>query len=80
LKARVWRLGRFGFEGEPGPGEESVDEGGPVLDALEPVPYDAGSWSALLAATLPRPFFMFAYTPLGGLEVRRVGRQLDYVS
>jgi hypothetical protein len=27
-------LRRFGFAGEPGLGEEAVDEGGPVLDAL----------------------------------------------
>ncbi len=29
-------LRRLGFEGEAGLGEEPVDEGGPVLDALEP--------------------------------------------
>ncbi len=39
-----WGLGlrRFGFEAEAGLGEESVDEGGPVLDALEPVLHDRG--------------------------------------
>jgi hypothetical protein len=31
-----------GFEGEPGLGEEPVDEGGPVLDAFEPVLDDRG--------------------------------------
>jgi hypothetical protein len=31
-----------GVEGESGLGEESVDEGGPVLDALEPVLDDRG--------------------------------------
>jgi hypothetical protein len=30
--------GGLGFEAEPGLGEEPVDERGPVLDALEPVP------------------------------------------
>ena len=29
-----------GFEGERGLGEESVDEGGPVLYSFEPVPDD----------------------------------------
>jgi hypothetical protein len=38
MKAEVWLLRRLRFEGEPGLGEEPVDEGGPVLDALEPVP------------------------------------------
>jgi len=36
----IW--GGFGFEGEPGLGEEALDEGGPVLDALEPVLDDGG--------------------------------------
>ena len=36
-------LRRLGFEGQSGLGEESVDEGGPVLDALEPVPDDGGA-------------------------------------
>ena len=31
-----------GFEGEARLGEERLDEGGPVLDALEPVPDDDG--------------------------------------
>jgi hypothetical protein len=32
----------LGVEDESGPGEEGVDEGGPVLDALEPVLDDGG--------------------------------------
>jgi hypothetical protein len=42
LKGMGLRSWRFGFEGEPRLSEESVDEGGPVLDALEPVPDDGG--------------------------------------
>jgi hypothetical protein len=33
---------RFGFEAESGLGEELADEGGPVLDALEPVLHNGG--------------------------------------
>jgi hypothetical protein len=37
LKGRGLGLGRFGFEAEAGLGEESGDQLGAVLDALEPV-------------------------------------------
>jgi hypothetical protein len=56
----------LGFEGESGLGEESVDEGGPVLDALEPVLDDGGELVYVAAARLPRPFFMFAQAPSVG--------------
>jgi hypothetical protein len=42
------------FEGEPGLGEESADEIGPVLDAAEPVPDCAGA-PAWLAGKGGRP-------------------------
>jgi hypothetical protein len=36
------RLSQVRFKAEPGLGEEPVDQRGPVLDALEPVPDDGG--------------------------------------
>ena len=42
LKGRGLGLRWFGFAAEAGLGEESVDEGGPVLDAVEPVLDDRG--------------------------------------
>ena len=53
----------FGFNAESGLSQKSVDEGGPVLDALEPVLHDvtAASWlGELQEPRLPRLFFMFA--------------------
>jgi hypothetical protein len=47
------------FEGEPGLGEESVDECGPVLDAFEPVLDDRGELVCVGGGQVPRPFFMF---------------------
>jgi len=37
LKGQGLGLRRFGFDAESGLAEETFDEGGPVLDALEPV-------------------------------------------
>ena len=51
------------FNAESGLSQKSVDEGGPVLDALEPVLHDvtAASWlGELQEPRLPRLFFMFA--------------------
>ena len=44
IRLKGWGLGLrwFGFEAESGLGEESVDQGGPVLDPLEPVLHDGG--------------------------------------
>jgi len=66
----VWTrpfLQRLGFEGEPSLGKESLDEGGPVLDALEPVPDDDGELVHVAGGELPRPFFMSGQMPSAGL-------------
>ena len=42
LKGQGLDLRRFGLDAESGLGEESIDQGGPVLDALEPVLHDGG--------------------------------------
>jgi|SRR5689334_7313165 hypothetical protein len=42
LKGEGLGLRRFGFDAESGLSQEPVDEGGPVLDALEPVLHDHG--------------------------------------
>ena len=70
-RLKGWGLGYggCGFEAESGLAEESVDEGGPVLDALEPVPDDGGQLVEVLQeARLPRPLFMFAQAPSTGLR------------
>ena len=46
LKGQGLDLQRFGLDAESGLCEESVDEGGPVLDALEQVLHDGGQLAA----------------------------------
>jgi len=55
-------------EGEPGLGEESADEGGPVLDALEPVPDDGGELVNVGGGEVAQAVFMFAQAPSAGLR------------
>jgi hypothetical protein len=55
LKAQGLGLRWFGFEAESGLGEESVDEGGPVLDAFEPVLDDRGELAGRAAGAQVRP-------------------------
>jgi len=50
---------RFGFEGEPGLGEEGVDEGGPVRYpvGLDPSPATASAYSVI---AIPQTFLLSA--------------------
>ena len=51
LKGQGLGLWWFGFDAESGLGEESVDESGPVLDALEPVLHDRGQLARCAAGS-----------------------------
>jgi hypothetical protein len=57
----------FGFDAESGLSQESVDEGGPVLDALEPVLDDRGELVHVADGEVPRPFFIFDQAASVGL-------------
>src|ERR1022692_2417294 len=68
--ARVCRSGRFGFgfEGEPGLGEEPVDERRPVLDAFEPVLHDGGQLVNGAGGEVAQAVLHVRRTPLAGLR------------
>jgi hypothetical protein len=44
-------------------GEEAVDEGGPVLDAFEPVLDDRGELACVGGGQVAQAVFMFAQAP-----------------
>ena len=78
LKGQGLVLRWFGFEAESGLGEESVDEGGPVLDALEPVLDDRGQLVGGAAGSqVAQAVFHVRPGALDRVEVRGVGGQLD---
>jgi hypothetical protein len=58
-----------GFETQSGLGQESVDEGGPVLDALEPVPDDGGELVRIADGEVAQAVFMFAQAPSAALSL-----------
>lgn len=64
---------RLGFDGESGLGEEPVDERGPTLAALEPVPDDGDVLAARFPGRSPR-----SPRPFGGVEAGGVGGQPDH--
>src|SRR5271157_5727438 len=68
-------LRRLGFEGEAGLGEEPVDEGGPVLDALEPVFHDRGELVYVAGGEVAQAVLHVRPGSLDGVEVWSVGRQ-----
>jgi hypothetical protein len=57
----------LGLEGKPGLGEEPLDQGGPVLDALEPVLDDRGELIHVDGCEIAQAVFMLAQTPSVGL-------------
>ena len=65
------------FEGEPGLGQESVDEGGPVLDVLEPVPQDGGQQVHVAGGEVAQAVLHVRPDALGWVEIRGIGRELD---
>src|SRR5215468_3525173 len=71
LKVRVRYLGRFGLEGEPGLGEEALDEGGPVLDALEPVLDDRGELAHVPDGEVAQAVFRVGPGALNRLSIVR---------
>ena len=78
LKGQGLPLGWFGFEAESGLGEESVDQRGPVLDALKPVLHDGGQLvRGAAAAEVAEAVFHVRPGTLGRVEVGGVGGQLD---
>jgi hypothetical protein len=49
-------------------GEEPVDQGGPVLDAFEPVLDDRGELVHVAGGEVAQAFFMFAQAPSAALR------------
>ena len=76
LKGLAWRLWRFGFEGEPGLGEEAVDEAGPVLDAFEPVLDDRGELVHVSSGEVAQAVLHVRLGAFGRVELGGVGGQL----
>ena len=64
-------LRRLGFQGQSGLGQESVDEGGPVLDPLEPVLDDRGELVHVADGEVAQAVLMFAQAPSAGLSSGR---------
>ena len=71
-------LRRLGFEGEASLGEEPVDERGPVLDALEPVPGDGGELVDAAGGEVAQAVLHVRPDPFGGVEIGGVGGQPDH--
>ena len=68
-------LRRLGIEGEAGLGEECLDEGGPVLDALEPVLHDRGELVHVAGGEVAQAVLHGRPGALGRIQLRGVGGQ-----
>jgi hypothetical protein len=69
-----------GFEGQSGLSEEPADEGGSVLDALEPVLDDGGELVNVAGGKVAQAVLHVRPDALGGIEVGCVGGSCSTVS